>query len=47
MNLNLNKLVKIIHATQGKDGTWGDESWAPVLGTVLGWECLRASSSSG
>src|SRR5262249_1667192 len=33
--------------TQGPDGTWGDESWAPVLGTVMGWESLRAASSCG
>jgi hypothetical protein len=43
----LNKLVIDVCAAQGKDGTWGDESWAPVLGTVMGWECLRSSASSG
>lgn len=43
----LEKVVAQICRAQGKDGTWGDESWAPVLGTVLGWESLRASSSSG
>ena len=43
----LEKLVWIICRTQGPDGTWGDESWAPVLGTVLGWESLRASHSVG
>lgn len=41
------KLVEIVCRTQREDGTWGDESWAPVLGTVLGWECLRASNSCG
>jgi len=44
---SLQKLVQIISQTQGRDGTWGDESWAPVLGTVLGWESLRASVSCG
>lgn len=43
----LEKIVSLIARTQGEDGTWGDESWAPVLGTVLGWESLRASSSCG
>ena len=27
-----------LKASQREDGAWGDESWAPVLGTVLGWE---------
>ncbi len=44
---SLDKLVGIIAGTQGKDGTWGNDSWAPVLGTVLGWESLRAASSCG
>lgn len=43
----LRKLVNMISAAQGEDGTWGDDSWAPVLGTVLGWECLRGASSCG
>jgi hypothetical protein len=43
----LEGLVEEICAAQGPDGTWGSESWAPVLGTVLGWECLRAASSGG
>jgi hypothetical protein len=41
------KLVDEIGAAQGKDGTWGDESWAPVLGTVLGWESLRSANTCG
>jgi hypothetical protein len=44
---SLEKCVAIICRAQGKDGTWGNESWAPVLGTVLGWESLRMSSSAG
>jgi hypothetical protein len=47
IRLALNKLVTDICASQGSDGTWGDESWAPILGTVIGWECLRSSASGG
>ncbi|MGD9634588.1 MAG: hypothetical protein AB7G28_20420 [Pirellulales bacterium] len=43
----LTKLVGEIGRAQGRDGTWGDESWAPVLGTVLGWESLRSAHSCG
>ncbi|MBL9163988.1 MAG: hypothetical protein JNL18_14745 [Planctomycetaceae bacterium] len=43
----LERLVQDISDTQGADGTWGNESWAPVLGTVLGWESLRNSASCG
>lgn len=43
----LEQLVDEIAHAQGKDGTWGDESWAPVLGTVLGWESLRSAHSCG
>lgn len=43
----LEKLVRLISRSQGPDGTWGSDSWAPVLGTVLGWESLRASASCG
>lgn len=41
------KLVGEIGQAQGQDGTWGDDSWAPVLGTVLGWESLRSAHSCG
>jgi hypothetical protein len=43
----LDAIVDAICRAQGADGTWGQESWAPVLGTVLGWESLRAASSCG
>jgi len=43
----LNKLVTHICETQGPDGTWGNRSWAPLLGTVLGWESLRSSAAAG
>lgn len=43
----LQRLCDTISSAQGKDGKWGENSWAPVLGTVLGWECLRGASSCG
>jgi hypothetical protein len=43
----LKEVVDVICEAQESNGTWGHESWAPVLGTVLGWESLRASSSAG
>jgi hypothetical protein len=43
----LEKLVNDICEAQRDDGMWGSDSWAPVLGTVLGWESLRSSSSGG
>lgn len=43
----LTKLVEHICQTQGPDGTWGNESWAPVLGTVLGWSSLRSAAAAG
>ncbi len=43
----LTRLIEHICQTQGKDGTWGNESWAPILGTVMGWESLRSASSAG
>jgi len=43
----LDVLVNHISQTQQKDGTWGSESWAPILGTVMGWTSLRAASAAG
>jgi len=43
----LARLIKQICLTQGPDGTWGTNSWAPILGTVMGWVCLRSASSAG
>lgn len=43
----LERLVVAIGQAQQADGTWGNESWAPVLGTVMGWESLRGSASVG
>lgn len=43
----LKQLVNRICESQGADGTWGDEAWAPVLGTVMGWESLRSAHTAG
>lgn len=43
----LKTLVEVISRAQQADGTWGSESWAPILGTVLGWESMRSASSCG
>jgi hypothetical protein len=43
----LAKLVRIIARSQQQDGTWGANSWAPTLGTVMGWVSLRASHQAG
>jgi hypothetical protein len=43
----LRKVVDAIVKTQTPSGDWGAESWAPTLGTVMGWVSLRAASSVG
>ncbi len=43
----LHKLAVCLSKAQQPDGTWGDQSWAPMLGTVMGWESLRGSVSAG
>ncbi len=45
----LSKLVKTITAAQHGAGHWGGQgtSWAPTLGTVMGWVSLYASHLSG
>jgi len=42
----LSKLVHVITHTQ-TDGHWGNSSWAPTLGTVMGWVSLRATHFAG
>jgi hypothetical protein len=42
----LRKVVAAITGTQ-TDGHWGNQSWAPTLGTVMGWVALRASHYAG
>ena len=41
------KLVKTVVGAQSKRGDWGQESWAPTLGTVMGWTSLRSSHFAG
>jgi len=43
----MKRVVAAIVKAQAKDGSWGGQSWAPVLGTVMGWVSLRASHSAG
>lgn len=43
----LKKLVNVIVAQQTNEGHWGNQSWAPTLGTVMGWVALRASYQVG
>jgi hypothetical protein len=43
----LKKIVAAIVGTQTPDGHWGVQSWAPTLGTVMGWVALRAAHNSG
>ncbi len=42
----LKKLVDVIVSTQ-TEGHWGQQSWAPMLGTVMGWVALRAGHQVG
>ena len=41
------KLTNAVVKTQKGDGSWGGRSWAPVLGTVMGWTSLRSSHFAG
>ena len=43
----LHKLAICISRAQQADGAWGNQSWAPMLGTVMGWVSLRGSASAG
>ena len=43
----IRKLVKAVVNSQLSDGSWGRTSWAPVLGTVMGWTSLRSSHFAG
>jgi hypothetical protein len=43
----LAKLLPVIVSAQQSDGSWGGQSWAPVLGTVMGWVCLTAAHFAG
>ena len=41
------KLVDTVVKAQSPRGDWGQESWAPTLGTVMGWTSLRSSHFAG
>jgi len=43
----LRRLVTAIVGSQTNQGHWGDQSWAPMLGTVMGWVSLRAAHYAG
>ncbi len=43
----LTRLVRVIAQQQTADGHWGQESWAPMLGTVMGWVSLRGAHYAG
>jgi hypothetical protein len=43
----LRRVLDAIVAAQTADGHWGQSSWAPTLGTVLGWVALRAAYFAG
>ncbi|MFQ5730406.1 MAG: hypothetical protein ACE5KM_00470 [Planctomycetaceae bacterium] len=43
----LSKLSGVIVKQQSSRGDWGNSSWAPTLGTVMGWVCLRACHFAG
>ena len=43
----LNRIVRVIVAAQTPEGNWPGRSWAPTLGTVMGWVSLRAADFAG
>ncbi|MFM9115764.1 MAG: hypothetical protein ACKOU6_06335 [Planctomycetota bacterium] len=43
----LRRVVEVVVSSQSRDGHWGTNSWAPLLGTVLGWVALRAAHFAG
>lgn len=43
----LRRVQRAIAKSQSADGHWGNQSWAPMLGTVMGWVALRASHYAG
>lgn len=43
----LGKLVSTVCKTQTSEGHWGGSSWAPTLGVVMGWCCLRGAHFAG
>jgi hypothetical protein len=43
----LRRVLDAIVAAQTSEGHWGQTSWAPTLGTVMGWVALRAAHFAG
>ena len=41
------KLTKAVTRSQLPSGGWGQQSWAPTLGTVMGWTSLRSAHFAG
>ncbi len=41
------KLADTVVKAQSPRGDWGQESWAPTLGTVMGWTSLRSAHFAG
>lgn len=41
------KLVETVVGAQSNRGDWGQQSWAPTLGTVMGWTSLRSAHFAG
>ena len=41
------KLAEAVTSAQLPNGGWGRESWAPTLGTVMGWTSLRSAHFAG
>lgn len=43
----LRRVCAAVIKSQTSDGDWGNQSWAPTLGTVMGWVSLRAADFAG
>ena len=43
----LRRLIDVIVVHQTPEGHWGQNAWAPTLGTVLGWVALRGAYFAG
>ena len=43
----LKSVIKAIVSGQTSEGNWRGRSWAPTLGTVMGWVSLRAADFAG
>lgn len=44
---SLKRVLSAIVKSQTAEGHWGNQSWAPTLGTVMGWVALRAAHYAG